>query len=365
MSNPLSEYPLSKLTSDQQSFIKTNVPDVNGFENDTYVAQLSVMVNGQEKTDAYGLAGVQKVQLKATTQQEYQDQEQSSWYQFAFVFIRRNAPNAYLVYSPMLQSNLIMGKDSHGVVYFEQWTMDLWDVLGSTDQYKLRINGNDEDYLYWNTGDNTFIMSSSHSSLFRFSDVPTWYMAGVPNELTLLSETDKTTQSLVQLLVTTCKDISKIRIARVRAKNTSGADQRLYVELLCGSARLNTTKQATSDPWNQWYFAFVERDPHSFEMFVLVSFDYGLTVKDKTLQLTPCPPNKWTLFEFVTAGEDKWYWRVKGENLYLSCDPDTGDITLTEDVDKRSTHKFTYNAQYERKQPIEEQRSSNNGCSIF
>jgi hypothetical protein len=190
-------------------------------------------------------------------------------------------------------------------------------------------------------------------------------MAGVPNELTLLSETDKTTQSLVQLLVTTCKDISKIRIARVRAKNTSGADQRLYVELLCGSARLNTTKQATSDPWNQWYFAFVERDPHSFEMFVLVSFDYGLTVKDKTLQLTPCPPNKWTLFEFVTAGEDKWYWRVKGENLYLSCDPDTGDITLTEDVDKRSTHKFTYNAQYERKQPIEEQRSSNNGCSIF
>ena len=41
------------------------------------------------------------------------------------------------------------------------------------------------------------------------------------------------------------------RIARVSAKNTSGADQRLYVELLCGSARLNTTKQATSDPWNQ------------------------------------------------------------------------------------------------------------------
>ena len=34
------------------------------------------------------------------------------------------------------------------------------------------------------------------------------------------------------------------------------------------------------------YFAFVERDPRSFEMFVLVSFDYGLTVKDKTLQLT-------------------------------------------------------------------------------
>ena len=56
----------------------------------------------------------------------------------------------------------------------QQWTMDLWDVLGSTDQYKLRINGNDEDYLYWNTGDNTFIMSSSHSSLFRFSDVPAW-----------------------------------------------------------------------------------------------------------------------------------------------------------------------------------------------
>jgi hypothetical protein len=364
MSNPLSEFPLSKLTSDQQSFIKTNVPDVNGFENDTYVAQLSVMVNGQEKTDAYGLAGVQKVQLKATTQQEYQDQEQSSWYQFAFVFIY-TGPSTYLVYSPMLQSNLAMGKESHNdYVYFRPTVTQKWTIEGTTDNFKVKM-ADHSMYLYWSTGENTFRVSSSHSSLFRFSDVPTWYMAGVPNELTLLSETDKTTQSLVQLLVTTCKDISKIRIARVRAKNTSGADQRLYVELLCGSARLNTTKQATSDPWNQWYFAFVERDPHSFEMFVLVSFDYGLTVKDKTLQLTPCPPNKWTLFEFVTAGEDKWYWRVKGENLYLSCDPDTGDITLTEDVDKRSTHKFTYNAQYERKQPIEEQRSSNNGCSIF
>jgi hypothetical protein len=363
MSNPLSEFPLDKLTEDQQRFISRNVGQVNGKE--TYVAQLSVMVNGQQKTDAYGLAGVQRVQLRATSQQEYQKQAQSSWYQFSFVFIY-TGPSTYKVYSPILQSNLAMGKDGDSDdVYFQPSDMpQTWTITGSTDNYQVKMADNSM-FLYWNMSDNTFRVSSSHSSLFRFSDVPTWNIVGVPNELTLLSEADKTAQSLVQLLVTTCKDISKIRIARVRAKNTSGADQRLYVELLCGSARLNTTKQATSDPWNQWYFAFVERDPHSFEMFVLVSFDYGLTVKDKTLQLTPCPPNKWTLFEFVTAGEDKWYWRVKGENLYLSCDPDTGDITLTEDVDKRSTHKFTYNAQYERKQPIEEQRSSNNGCSIF
>jgi hypothetical protein len=56
----------------------------------------------------------------------------------------------------------------------------------------------------------------------------------------------------------------------------------------------------------------------------------------------PSPPNGWTNCEFITAGEDEWYWKIKGENLYLSCDPDTGDITLTEDKDKRSTFIFAF-----------------------
>ena len=48
-----------------------------------------------------------------------------------------------------------------------------WTIEGTTDNFKVKM-ADHSMYLYWSTGENTFRVSSSHSSLFRFSDVPTW-----------------------------------------------------------------------------------------------------------------------------------------------------------------------------------------------
>jgi hypothetical protein len=136
-------------------------------------------------------------------------------------------------------------------------------------------------------------------------------------------------------------------VARANIKN-NGELVRLYVDLFLLKAQLRATTPSTAADfngisWNQYYFVFVEKEKGSFQVFTPVAkHNLGLSVTQQTLSLAPSPPNGWTNCEFITAGEDEWYWKIKGENLYLSCDPDTGDITLTEDKDKRSTFIFAF-----------------------
>jgi hypothetical protein len=145
----------------QRDFVRANIEQVNGQEDKTYVARASVMWGGEEVSDVYVTVDLGQAEMRATTTiSERKLVEDTSWYQYTFVFIKQD-DGSYETYTPVVKPRLGMHKeDEGGRVMFKNNT----DAIDS--RFK-KVHSNRHPYALeylWNVQTEKYRLKSDNTS---------------------------------------------------------------------------------------------------------------------------------------------------------------------------------------------------------
>jgi hypothetical protein len=153
--------PFKEFSETQKDFVRANIEQVNGQEDKTYVARASVMWGGEEVSDVYVTVDLGQAEMRATTTiSERKLVEDTSWYQYTFVFIKQD-DGSYETYTPVVKPRLGMHKeDEGGRVMFKNNT----DAIDS--RFK-KVHSNRHPYALeylWNVQTEKYRLKSDNTS---------------------------------------------------------------------------------------------------------------------------------------------------------------------------------------------------------
>jgi hypothetical protein len=153
--------PFKEFSETQKDFVRANIEQVNGQEDKTYVARASVMWGGEEVSDVYVTVDLGQAEMRATTTiSERKLVEDTSWYQYTFVFIEQD-DGSYKTYTPVVKPRLGMHKeDEGGRVMFKNNT----DAIDS--RFK-KVHSNRHPYALeylWNVQTEKYRLKSDNTS---------------------------------------------------------------------------------------------------------------------------------------------------------------------------------------------------------
>jgi hypothetical protein len=359
--------PFEKLSPNQIAMIKENIPNVDSsppytVSAATAVCKVTEQIDGDSatvQTDLFVNTILEGAVLKGTkTVNEMIELEDDNWYIRSFVFVKsQKSEDTYQIYTPATKSNLALIRGRDGSVVFKSTKDgDQWEIKASYKDAKLYQwkNMATGEYLHWDMKKQQFALMKDSTCYFSFESPP-YKTKSIPDSLKPLIQVEEFIQESIKVAIGACVEYRTIFTARVSLKMEGDTEWRLSAQYVsdnvsCLKAVLNPSYEVVPhSSWKPWYFVLAEKEQATFEVLTAIAVNHGLIMQLENKNphfANPDHSSGWTLCEFVYAGEDTWYWKVKGMDHYLYCDASTGDLTVTSDVQFRSSFTLIQDARF-------------------
>jgi hypothetical protein len=360
--------PFEKLPPQQQELIKENINNVDySKQNTVYAAtvecwetehtddkdatvETDLFVVPQPESEEADLKGTINIDQKIKL-------EDDNWYYRSFVFVYKS-DGFYQVYTPAMKSSLSLTRGKGGGVIFKPNGGDLWEFpVSSKDVHLCQCkNTATGKYLHWDIKKDQFVLRESSTQYLRFEEPPS-KTKSIAHSLKPVCdhEVQEFIRDSIKVRIGAYKEYCTIFVARVSLKMECDHEWRLSAQrdsgkTPCFKAFLKPSSELVPrSSWKPWHFVLAEKEQASFEVLTAIAVNHGLIMQLENKNphfANPDHSSGWTLCEFVYAGEDTWYWKVKGMDHYLYCDASTGDLTVTSDVQFRSSFTLIQDARF-------------------
>jgi hypothetical protein len=359
--------PFEKLPPQQQELIKDNIANVDYSKPNTVFAATvecweTEHTDGKDtvETDLFVVPQPQseRAYLKGTIDMHQKMKlEDDDWYYRSFVFVYKS-DGFYQVYTPAMKSSLSLTRGKGGGVIFKPNGGDLWEFpVSSKDVHLCQCkNTATGKYLHWDIKKDQFVLRESSTQYLRFEEPPS-KTKSIAHSLKPVCdhEVQEFIRDSIKVRIGAYKEYCTIFVARVSLKMECDHEWRLSAQrdsgkTPCFKAFLKPSSELVPrSSWKPWHFVLAEKEQASFEVLTAIAVNHGLIMQLENKNphfANPDHSSGWTLCEFVYAGEDTWYWKVKGMDHYLYCDASTGDLTVTSDVQFRSSFTLIQDARF-------------------